>query len=70
MPTVGQRNRREMVGTSLALLCPPCESNGLIRLTNPAHTFSNGTSISVRFSSHAGTGRFFERMNSGLNSFD
>jgi len=36
----------------------------------PAHTFSNGTSISVRFSSHAGTGRFFERMNAGLNSFD
>jgi hypothetical protein len=36
----------------------------------PTHTFSNGTSILLRFSSHAGTGRFFERMNSGLNSFD
>ena len=35
-----------------------------------AHTFSNGTSILLRFSSHSGTGRFFERMNSGLNSFD
>ncbi len=35
-----------------------------------AHTFSNGKSMLLRFSSHAGTGRFFERMNSGLNSFD
>ena len=35
-----------------------------------AHTFSNGTSILLRFSSHSGTGRFFERMKSGLNSFD
>lgn len=35
-----------------------------------AHTFSNGTSILLCFSSHGGTGRFFERMNSGLNSFD
>jgi hypothetical protein len=33
-----------------------------------AHT--NGTSILVRFSSHSGTGSFFERMNSGLKSFD
>ena len=37
-----------MVGTSLALLCPP--------YSIAAHTFSNGTSISVRFASHAGTG--------------
>ena len=37
---------------------------------SPPYTFSNGTSILLRFSSHAGTGRFFERMNSGLNSFD
>jgi hypothetical protein len=34
------------------------------------HTFSNGGSIVLRFSSHAGTGRFLERMKSGLNSFD
>jgi len=47
------------------------------RMSEPGHqrrrlgqTFSNGTSIFVRFSSQAGTGRFFERMNSGLNSFD
>ena len=33
-------------------------------------TFSNGTSILLCRSSHAGTGRFFERMNCGLNSFD
>jgi general L-amino acid transport system ATP-binding protein len=39
-------------------------------LSQILHTFSNGTSILLRFSSHAGTGRFFERMNSGLNSFD
>jgi hypothetical protein len=31
---------------------------------------SNGTSILVRRSSHAGTGSFFERMKSGLNNFD
>jgi hypothetical protein len=36
----------------------------------PDHTFSNGTSILLCFSSHSGTGRFFERMKSGLNSFD
>ena len=35
-----------------------------------AHTFSNGTLIALRFSSHSGTGRFLERMKSGLNSFD
>jgi len=36
-----------------------------------AHTFSNGSSIWLGFlSSHAGTGRFLERMNCGLNSFD
>jgi hypothetical protein len=34
------------------------------------YTFSNGTLIAVLRSSHAGTGRFLERMNSGLNSFD
>ena len=34
------------------------------------HTFSNGTSILLCCSSHFGTGRFLERMNSGLNSFD
>src|ERR1700716_2469218 len=34
------------------------------------HTFSNGTSILLRCSSHSGTGRFLERMKSGLNSFD
>jgi hypothetical protein len=34
------------------------------------YTFSNGTLMLLRFSSHAGTGRFFERMKSGLNSFD
>src|ERR1700682_2648036 len=34
------------------------------------HTFSNGTSILLRLSSHSGTGRFFARMKSGLNSFD
>jgi hypothetical protein len=33
-------------------------------------TFSNGTSILLLCSSHAGTGKFFERMKSGLNSFD
>ena len=42
----------------------------LIRATMRDHTFSNGTSILLRFSSHSGTGRFFERMKSGLNSFD
>ena len=31
---------------------------------------ANGTSILLRFSSHAGTGRFFDRMKSGLNSLD
>ena len=42
-----------------------------IRYSLLAHSpFSNGTSMFVRFSSHAGTGRFFERMKSGLNSFD
>ena len=35
-----------------------------------AHTFSNGTLIALRLSSHSGTGRFLERMKSGLNSFD
>jgi hypothetical protein len=34
------------------------------------HTFSNGTLIALRCSSHSGTGRFLERMKSGLNSFD
>jgi hypothetical protein len=34
------------------------------------HTFSNGTLIVLRFSSHSGTGRFLERMKSGLNSLD
>jgi hypothetical protein len=37
---------------------------------SPPHTFSNGRLIALRRSSHAGTGRFFERMKSGLNSFD
>jgi hypothetical protein len=41
-----------------------------IKLAFPAHTFSNGNSILLRFSSHSGTGRFFERMKAGLNSFD
>ena len=41
-----------------------------IRDVRAPHTFSNGTSILLRFSSHSGTGRFFERMKSGLNSFD
>ncbi len=35
-----------------------------------SHTFSNGGLIVLLRSSHAGTGRFFERRNSGLNSFD
>ena len=39
-------------------------------MTSGMRTYSNGTSISVFFSSHSGTGRFFDRMNSGLNSFD
>ena len=34
------------------------------------HTFSNGTLIALRRSSHSGAGRFLERMKSGLNSFD
>jgi hypothetical protein len=38
--------------------------------TTKHHTFSNGTLIAVVFSIHSGTGRFFERMNAGLNSFD
>jgi hypothetical protein len=37
---------------------------------NTAYTFSNGSSISLCFSSQGGTGRFLPRMNSGLNSFD
>jgi hypothetical protein len=54
-----------------AALCPPYEAalHPGYESRRP-HTFSNGTSIWLRFSSHAGTGRFFERMNSGLNSFD
>ena len=34
------------------------------------HTCSNGTAMLGLVSSHSGTGRFFERMKSGLNSFD
>ena len=34
------------------------------------HTFSNGKLILLRFSIHSGTGRFFERMKSGLKSLD
>jgi hypothetical protein len=33
-----------------------------IRTSKNDHTFSNGTSILLRSSSHCGTGRFFERM--------
>ena len=33
-------------------------------------SFRTARSMLLRFSSHAGTGRFFERMKSGLNSFD
>jgi hypothetical protein len=32
--------------------------------------FTNGTAMFDLRSIHAGTGRFFERRNSGLNSFD
>jgi hypothetical protein len=39
-------------------------------MTLAVQTFSNGTLMLLRFSSHAGAGRFFERMKSGLNSFD
>jgi hypothetical protein len=42
----------------------------LLRMRSAPYTFSNGKSIWLRFSSHSGTGRFFERMKSGLNSFD
>ena len=44
--------------------------DALLTMRNDLHTFSNGNSMSLRFSSQVGTGRFFERMNSGLNSFD
>src|SRR6185437_338230 len=45
----------------------PRTKSGLLRRCAPrndekAHTFSNGRSILVRFSSHSGTGSFFERM--------
>jgi hypothetical protein len=41
-----------------------------LQTTDRRHTFSNGTSIFGRRSSHSGTGKFFERMNAGLYSFD
>jgi hypothetical protein len=47
-----------------------CFVASLLAMTIQSHTFSKGTSIWVRFSSHCGTGSFFERMKSGLNSFD
>ncbi len=34
------------------------------------YSVSNGTLILLFFSSHSGTGNFFERMKSGLNSLD
>ena len=34
----------------------PTKAAALIGLRKPAHTFSNGTSIWLRFSSHSGTG--------------
>jgi hypothetical protein len=35
-----------------------------------AYTASNGTAILLFVSIHSGTGRFFDRMKSGLNSLD
>ena len=52
-------------GTTPRLFDLACYASGV-----PAHTFSNGTAISVLASSHSGTGRFFVRIKSGLNSFD
>jgi hypothetical protein len=43
---------------------------GMTTVWQLAQTYSNGSSIVLRFSSHSGTGKFFERMNAGLNSFD
>jgi hypothetical protein len=42
----------------------------LLRMRVGRHTFTKGTSILGRRSSHSGTGSFFSRMNCGLNSFD
>jgi hypothetical protein len=47
-----------------ASLDPSDESPGAAAL------YSNGKSILLRFSSQLGTGSFFERMKSGLNSLD
>ena len=61
-----RRNRR---GTPCARVRGPGRSPEILT-PGGRHTFSKGTSILLFFSSHSGTGRFFERMNSGLNSFD
>ncbi len=52
---------------SLGLILRDARKSALLRMRD---FYSNGTSISVFLSSHCGTGRFFDRMNSGLKSFD
>jgi hypothetical protein len=54
----------------IVVRCFASPRNDVFVLIRPAHTFSNGNSILLRFSSHSGTGKFFERMKAGLNSFD
>jgi hypothetical protein len=53
--------------SDLGLILRDARNSALLRMRD---FYSNGTSIAVFFSSHSGTGRFFDRMNSGLNSFD
>jgi hypothetical protein len=42
----------------------------IVHLSNAGESQTNGTLNALRLSSHSGTGRFFERMKAGLNSFD